>query len=69
ILRIIVNTCSDKEIQHDNYNGMECDADSDCLSNKCVNIQYIYNEKEPITQFDDVYTPPKFIIKEISNMY
>jgi len=64
-----MNTCGDKEIQYDNCQGMKYDAESDCLSNKCVNKHYIYNEMEPINHFDDIYIPPKFIIKENSYIY
>ncbi|KAG4083085.1 hypothetical protein H8356DRAFT_1350332 [Neocallimastix lanati (nom. inval.)] len=58
-----------KKIQYDNYHSIRSDAESDCLSNKCVNMHYIYNEKEPITHFDDIYIPPQFIIKESSYIY
>ena len=69
ITTYIAEKCNDEDIQNNDCHVMECKTNSDCLSNKCVNKNCTYNEEDPIIHCDDIYTPPKFIIKESSYMH
>ncbi|KAG4090253.1 hypothetical protein H8356DRAFT_1410299 [Neocallimastix lanati (nom. inval.)] len=69
ITRYIAKNCGEDEIPYGLCHGMECNTDSDCLSNKCVSKHCVNNEEEPIIHCDDIYTLPRFIIKESSYMH
>jgi len=52
----IANICTDKMIVRNVCFGIECNTDSDCLSNKCANKHCVYNQEEPVMHCDSVYS-------------
>ena len=56
ITTYIANICTDKMIERNVCFGVECNADSDCLSNKCANKHCVYNQEEPVMHCDSVYS-------------
>jgi len=52
VIKYIVNTC-----RNDNTNECikKCNINSECLSNRCLNNYYIFNEETPIINCDNIY--------------
>jgi len=69
ITTYIVHTCDETEMEYNICKNTECNADSDCLSNKCINKQCTYNDDEPIIHCDDTYVPGFLFIKRSSYMH
>ncbi|ORY76425.1 hypothetical protein LY90DRAFT_630252 [Neocallimastix californiae] len=59
----IVDTCNIQAAQNNDCPSMECNTDSDCLSNKCVNKHCVFNNKEPMIHCEDIQGPDFLFIK------
>jgi len=65
---IELNRCfNEKNIDGINY-SLNCNNDSECLSNKCYENHCVYNEETPIVYCSDIYTDKLFVGKS-SYMY
>ncbi|KAG4096534.1 hypothetical protein H8356DRAFT_441196 [Neocallimastix lanati (nom. inval.)] len=59
----ITHTCSDTELVYNRCSSIECKFDTDCLSNKCANKHWVFNDDEPIIRYNDIYVSGFLFIK------
>ncbi|ORY86438.1 hypothetical protein LY90DRAFT_628908 [Neocallimastix californiae] len=67
ITTYIVDACNIKAAKENYCSSIECNTDSNCLSNKCVNKHCVHNKEEPMIRCDDIRAPGFLFFK--GNLY